>query len=325
MPLPSDYYFDDDSLPEDLERKTASGGVVTMSGQGMRFVLQLGSTMALARLLTPDDFGLIGMVMVVVSFLNMFKDFGLSEATIQRSEITREEVSNLFWVNIAVTLFLTLCVCLCAPMVATFYGREELASLTVVLASFMILQGAGLQHRALITRKMEFMKLAVVETGAMLVGVIVAVVLACYGFSYWALAGQVGAVALVSLIGFLVFCRWLPSKPSASVSIRPYLKYGGNLAGFNLVNFFSRNADKIMIGYAWGSGALGIYTKAYGLLMLPLQQINAPMTKVMLPVLSRLQGNPQEYRGYYLKAVGYIIALTFPIVGFFWRVVILSY
>ena len=124
-----------------------------MSGQGFRIVLQLGSTMVLARLLTPDDFGLIGMVMIVVSFLNMFKDFGLSQATIQRSEITREEVSNLFWVNIAVTVFLTLCVALCAPLVASFYGRAELASLTVVLASFMILQGAGLQHRALITQK----------------------------------------------------------------------------------------------------------------------------------------------------------------------------
>ena len=317
MPLLSDYYFNDDSLPEDLGRKTASGGIVTMSGQGIRFFLQLGSTMVLARLLTPDDFGLIGMVMIVISFLNMFNDFGLSQATIQRSQITREEVSNLFWVNLAVTIFLTLCVSLCAPMVATFYGREELALLTVALASFMILQGAGLQHRALITRKMEFMKLAAVETGAMLVGVIVAVVLACYGFSYWALVGQVGAVALVSLIGLFVFCRWLPSKPSVSVSIRPYLKYGGNLGGFNLLNFFSRNADNIMIGYAWGGGALGLYTKAYSLLMQPLLQINAPMTKVMLPVLSRLQGNSQEYRSYYLKAVGYVIALTFPIVGFF--------
>lgn len=313
----SDRYFSADTNSSSLGSKTARGGIVTMSGQGFRIVLQLGSTMVLARLLTPDDFGLIGMVMIVVSFLNMFKDFGLSQATIQRSEITREEVSNLFWVNIAVTVFLTLCVALCAPLVASFYGRAELASLTVVLASFMILQGAGLQHRALITRKMEFMKLAVVETGAMLVGVIVAVSLAYYGFSYWALVGQVGAVSLVSLIGFLVLCRWLPSRPSASVSIRPYLKYGGNLAGFNLLNFFSRNADNIMIGYAWGGGPLGIYTKAYGLLMLPLQQINAPMTKVMLPVLSRLQGNSQEYRSYYLKAVAYIIALTFPIVGLF--------
>ncbi len=318
MSLHSDKYFDSSSPSQDLGKRTAHGGIVTMSGQGLRFVIQLCSTMVLARLLTPDDFGLMGMVMIVVGFLNMFKDIGLSQASIQRLEITREEVSNLFWVNIAVTVFLAWCVALCAPMIASFYGREELASLTVVLASFVILEGAGLQHRALINRKMEFIKLAVVETGAMFVGVIVAIVLACYGFSYWALVGQVGAIALVSLVGILVSCRWLPSRPSASVSIRPYLKYGGNLAGFNLLNFFSRNADNLMIGYAWGGGALGIYTKAYGLLAMPLQQINGPMTKVMLPVLSLLQGDSQRYRSYYLKAVGYIIALTFPIVGFFW-------
>lgn len=288
-----------------------------MSGQGLRFLLQLGSTMVLARLLTPDDFGLIGMVMVVISFVNMFKDLGLSQATIQRSNITREEVSNLFWVNLAVTVLLALCVALCAPVIASFYGREELAPLTVALALVIILQGVSLQHRALITRKMEFLKLTLIETGAMLAGVLVAIAIASYGFSYWALVAQVSAAAIVSSIGFFLFCRWLPSKPSLSVSIRPYLTYGGNLAGFNLLNFFSRNADNIMIGYAWGAGALGIYTKAYGLLLLPLQQVNDPMTKVMVPVLSRLQDNPKEYRNYYLKAVGYTIALTFPIVGLF--------
>lgn len=317
MSLNSDQYFNDESLSQGLGHKTARGGIVTMLGQGFRFVLQLGSTMVLARLLTPDDFGLIGMVMIVVNFLNMLKDFGLSQATIQRPSITRGEVSNLFWVNLAVSSFIALCVALCAPLVASFYGRGELTSLTVFLAFFMILQGVSLQHRALITRKMEFLKLAVVECGAMLVGVVVAVLMAFYGFSYWALVGQAGAVAVAGSLGCFLCCRWFPSKPSLSVSVRPYLKYGGNLAGFNLLNFFSRNTDNIMIGYTWGAGPLGVYTKAYSLLMLPLQQINGPMTKVMLPVLSQLQDSAEEYRRYYLKAVGYTIALTFPIVGLF--------
>jgi O-antigen/teichoic acid export membrane protein len=317
MFLHSDQYFNNDSLSQDLGRKTARGGIVTMSGQGIRFVLRLGSTMVLARLLTPDDFGLIGMVMIVVNFLDMLKEFGLSQATIQRSSITRGEVSNLFWVNLAVSSFLALFVTLCAPLVASFYGRSELTSLTICLGLFMVLQGVGLQHRALITRKMEFVKLALVESGAMLAGVIVAVLMSLYGFSYWALVGQSGAVAIASSLGCFYCCRWLPSKPSSAVSIRPYLKYGGNLAGFNLLNFFSRNADNIMIGYVWGAGSLGVYSKAYSLLMMPLQQINGPMTKVMLPVLSQLQDSAEEYRRYYLKAVGYTMALTFPIVGLF--------
>lgn len=315
--LQSDQYFDSSISSQELGKKTARGGIVTMSGQGIRFVLQLGSTMVLARLLTPDDFGLIGMVMIVVNLLNMFKDFGLTQATIQRPSITREEISNLFWVNLAVSSLLALCVALSAPWIASFYGRDELIPLTISLAFFMIIQGVGLQHRALITRKMQFLKLAVVESVAMLAGVIVAVWMALYGYSYWALVGQAGAAAVVGSLGCFLCCRWLPSKPLPSVSIRPYLKYGSNLAGFNLLNFFSRNADNIMIGYTWGAGPLGVYTKAYSLLMLPLQQINGPMTKVMLPVLSRLQGNEQEYRSYYLKAVGYTIALTFPIVGLF--------
>lgn len=317
MSLESDQYFNNDSLSQDLGRKTARGSIVTVSAQGVRFVLQLGSTMVLARLLTPGDFGLIGMVMIVVNLLNMLKDFGLSQATIQRSSITRAEVSNLFWVSLTVSCFLALCVALCAPLIASFYGRDELVDLIIFLAFFMVVQGLGLQHRALITRKMEFIKLAIVESCAMLAGVIVAIVMAFYGFSYWSLVGQAGAVAVASSFGCFFCCRWLPSSPSFSISVRPYLKYGGNLAGFNLLNFFSRNADNVMIGYAWGAGPLGLYTKAYSLLMLPLQQINGPMTKVMLPVLSQLQDCPEEYKRYYLKAVGYTIALTFPIVGLF--------
>ena len=180
----------------------------------------------------------------------------------------------------------------------------------------MILQGAGLQHRALITRKMEFMKLALVETGAMLVGVIVAVVLAYYSFSYWALVGQVGATALVSLIGFLVFCPWSPSKPSVYVSIRPYLKYGGNLAGFNTLNFFSRNADNIMIGYYLGASQLGEYSRAYQLLMFPIQQINAPLNMVMLPALSRLIENDKSYVKMYREGLRFVGYISIPAVVF---------
>jgi len=314
----SDQYFESPDCEKSLAQSTARGGAVMMGGQGARFVMQLASTMVLARLLTPDDFGLIGMVTVILNFLNMFKDFGLSQATIQRSKITRQEISNLFWLNLAVSLFLGCIVAVTAPLVARFYSRPELTHITVVLALFLIFQGIVLQHRALLTRRMKFVHLAGIDVFSMLTGVIVAILMAWYGYSYWALVGQVGGTVLADCVGVIVLCRWQPSIPRWKVSVRPYMKYGLNLAGFNLLNFFSRNADNIMIGHKMGGGALGLYAKAYSLLMLPIIQVNTPMTKVMLPALSRLQSDPERYRLAYLRAISVVISVTFPIVGFFW-------
>src|SRR5450756_4527 len=108
-------------LTQDLRRRTARGGFVTLTGQGARFMLQLGSTMALARLLTPADFGLVAMVTAVTGFLTLFKDLGLSEATVQKQEIDQGEVSTLFWVNVAASAFLTLVVLALAPVLARLY------------------------------------------------------------------------------------------------------------------------------------------------------------------------------------------------------------
>ncbi|QQL46441.1 oligosaccharide flippase family protein [Sulfuriroseicoccus oceanibius] len=99
------------------------------------------------------------------------------------------------------------------------------------------------------------------------------------------------------------------------MSVRPYIRYGLNLAGFNVLNYFSRNADNVLVGWRFGGAALGYYSKAYSLLMLPLSQINSPMTKIMLPALSRLQDDPQAYKIVYLKSVTVVLALGFPIVG----------
>lgn len=313
----SDRYFRSISDVRELAQKTSRGGLVTVAGQGVNFILKLGSTMMLARLLVPGDFGLYGMVLIVLNFVQMFKDFGLSQALIQRPRITREEASNLFWVNVGLSIVIAFAVAACGPLLAKFYGRSELALMTVVMAGGMLISGFGLQHRALLIRNMHFGLLAIVETLAMVASIVVALTMAWLGFAHWALVSQALVVGLVGVLGLWSVCRWVPGLWDRGISIRPYLKYGGNLAGFNLLNFFSRNADNMMIGYVCGAGPLGLYTKAYDLLMLPLVQINGPMTKVMLPALSRLLGDDEAYRRFYLKAVGLTISFTFPIVGAF--------
>src|SRR6266487_5575050 len=171
----SEEHFATAHLLADLKRRTISSGFVTISAQAAKFLLTLGSTMILARLLTPRDFGLVAMVTTVVGFLRVFKDAGLSIATVQRERITHAQVSNLFWVNVAVSALGSLIVAVSAPVIAWFYRDSRLISITLLLSITFIISGATVQHRALLNRQMRFKALALIEVGSMAVGVLVGV------------------------------------------------------------------------------------------------------------------------------------------------------
>jgi len=312
----SDRYFDSSTLTRDLGRRTARGGIVTLGGQGARFLLQMASTVVLARLLTPEDFGLIGMVTVFVNFVGLFKDFGLSQATVQRPQITRQQVSNLFWINVVVSLLLGLLMGSLAPSVAWFYGRDELVLVTTVLGGMVALQGFGLQHRALMMRTMEFGKLAVIGVVAQAFAALIGIAMALLDYGYWALVGVSITNALIETALCVTVTCWSPGRFRRGVGTLPYLTYGGNLFGFNLVNFFARNADGVLIGRVLGAEPLGLYNVAYRLLLLPMQHVNGPLKAPFLSALSRLQHQPQRYRTAYIRGLKATAMLTIPIVVF---------
>lgn len=310
----SDRYFGANSCLATSGATAAKGVFVTLSSQAAKFVLQFGSIMVMARLLAPEDFGLVAMVSVFVNFLSMFKDFGLSQAVVQSKEIERGQVSSLFWINIGICLCISLSMLLVAPAVARFYEREELVHVTMLLGAGIAFQSVGLQHRALLLRAMQFVKVEVVEVLAMLVALSVAVCLAISGYTYWALVWQAVSQALVLSLGYIIACRWLPGRFSSFRECLHLLRFGGGVFSFNLVNYFSRNADNILVGKFLGAGALGLYGKAYQLLSLPMQQVTSPISKVVFPSLSRLQDNASEFRSQYLQFLRMITLINVPIV-----------
>src|SRR5438105_2021958 len=180
-------HFKTDHLLRNLKGHTISSGAVTVSAQGGKFFLSLVSTMILARLLTPRDFGLVAMVTTITGFLRVFKDAGLSIATVQRERITHAQVSNLFWINLTVSALCTLVMAASAPLVARFYQNERLISVTLLLAITFLISGSTVQHQALLKRQMRFKALALIELGSMTVGVLVGVVMALSGYRYWSL------------------------------------------------------------------------------------------------------------------------------------------
>ena len=312
----NEQFFNTDSLKQELKQRSIRGGAVTIFAQGSKFILQMGSTVILARLLVPEDYGLIGMVAVVIGFAELFKDLGLANATVQKKEINHEQVSTLFWINFVISCLTAIVVVLLAPVVSWFYQESRLTSITIALASIFLFGGLTVQHQALLRRQMQFGDLAKIEIIATLFSIVTAIIAAWYGWGYWALVLMQIVIAIINLIGVWLACSWRPGLPVMKSGIKSMLAFGGNLTGFNLVNYFSRNLDNILIGRYWGSQQLGIYEKAYQLVLLPVQQINTPITNVALPALSSLQNNPEQYRKYYYQAILLISTLGMPMIAF---------
>ena len=181
------HHFATDHLLTNLRQRTISSGLITAAAQGAQFFLNLAYIMVLARLLVPQDFGLFAMVTTVMGFLRIFQDAGLSTATVQRQEITHAQVSNLFWVNVAVGGVITLLVAASAPAVAWFYREPRLIGITLVLSITFVLTSSAVQHIALLNRQMRFGVIAMIDVVSMLAGYLTGIGMALSGYGYWAL------------------------------------------------------------------------------------------------------------------------------------------
>ncbi len=308
-------HFSTDHLKTDLKGRSVRAGAVTVAAQVSRFVINLGSTAVLARILTPDDFGLIAMLFAVTAFVEMFRDMGLSSATIQRKDIDQSQVSALFWTNVAFSGLVSSLIILAAPWIAAYYGREELTNVGRVIGLTFFLGGLNAQHTALLARQMRFAPQAIVTVCAMFVGAIASIIAAYKGMGYWSLViGQV-ALAGASTIGIWSVSGWMPGRPRWDPSVGPMLKYGFNLAGFGFINTFARSFDSVLIGSNLGATQAGLYSKAYQFVLLPIQQINTPLSRVAMPALSRLQSDPAQYRRFFINAVGVTTFIGMPIVA----------
>ena len=309
-------YFMTDHLQADLAARTARGGAVTVVSHSLRFVITIAATAVMARLLKPSDYGLIGMVAFFTNFVAMFKDLGLSVATIQKSEVSREQVSTLFWLNVAFSIAITVLTIALAPLVAWFYGDPRLMAVTVVTAIGFVLGGLTVQHEALLRRQMRFFSLVSVVLISTIVGYVVGIFMAWRGFSYWSLVFSQLALLLTNTIGVWLVCRWRPGLPSRDSGVRSMLAFGRNFTGFSIINYFSRNLDNLLLGKVWGANELGLYNRAYQLMTLPIDQINEPITSVAIPALSRIKDDDERYRQAYLRMLEKIAMFTMPAIAF---------
>jgi len=311
---PSHEYFDTEHLTAAIGSRTARGGVVTIVSHGLKFALSIVATAILARLLTPQDYGLIGMVVVFTGFVAMFKDLGLSLATVQRPEISFDQISTLFWVNVSISVAITILMILLAPLIGWFYGEPRLTLITMVTATGFLLGGLAVQHEALLKRQMRFYALSIIAFLSMMIGYVVGIILAWRGASYWSLVFSQLALLASNTFGVWLMCRWRPGSPKRNTGVRSMLSFGGNVTGYALINYISKNCDNLIVGRFFGPQLLGLYSKSAQLLSLPTDQINEPLSTVAIPALSRLADSSERYRQAYLRIMEKIIMVTMPAV-----------
>ncbi len=292
----------------DLGRVAARGAGVTLAGQGARILLQMASVTVLARLLSPEDYGLLAVGLVVVGVGEVFRDLGLSTAAIRSPDLTTAQRDGLFWLNVAAGAVLGGLALAAAQPVAAVFGQPELADVVRCLSAVFLLNGLIAQYRAGLVRDLRFGPVAGVDLGAQLVALAVAVGAAAAGAGYWALVAQQLTQGAVVLVLVVALGRWVPGRPRRGVGLGPLVRFGGGLTGTHLVFYVGNNLDNLVLGLTAGPAALGVYNRGFQLLMTPLNQLRSPATTVAVPVLSRLQDDPGR-AGDYLRrsqlALGY--------------------
>lgn len=298
---------------QDLKQSVIRGGLAKLCSQGANFGVRIAALMVLARLLDPKDFGLVGMVAAFIGVLNLFRDFGLSAATIQRVRVTEEQISTLFWVNIFVGTALALILMALAPFVAGFYHEPRLVWVTIVLAFAFFFNGAGVQHSSILERQMRYTAISVIEIISLVISTCIGIAMAAAGFRYWALVATAVSGPLITTLCLWPTTGWVPGPPRLGVGLRSLVRFGGTVTLITALMYVAYNFEKVLLGRFWGAEAVGIYGRAYQLSNIPTDNLNSTLGGVAFSALSRVQDDPVRFRNYFLKGYSLIISLTIPI------------
>ncbi|WP_189575205.1 lipopolysaccharide biosynthesis protein [Marinobacter zhanjiangensis] len=310
MSTNTDHTFSNQHLEGNLKNHSVRSVGFTVSAQGLKLLFQVISITVLARLLQPEDFGLVAMVTVFTGLALAFMEGGLSMATIQRPHITHEQVSNLFWTNVGLGFLLGLIYIAASPLVALIYGEDRIIEIMCALSLFFLIGGLSVQHEAILKRQMNFKALAVIEVVANLVGVCVAISMAWYGFGYWSLVGQqIATITVMSIMRWLA-ARWTPGWISRGSGVRSLLGFGMNLTGANFVGYFATNITPFGIGLVGGAQPLGLYDRAFKLTSIPSKQLLPPVFNVFQSALARVAEDEHRLRSAIISLAGKIALTT---------------
>ena len=294
--------------------RTAGRGVMwALGSQWASFASQVVALVVLARLISPFEFGLVGMALTFTVFADQFRGMGLSQAIITRDDLTLRQVNGLFWINAGAGVLLAGVMVGLAPVAVLFYGEDQLLGIMAVLALSYVFSGLSVQPSALLARQLSFRAIALRDTAARVLANTAAVVLGVMGAGYWALVAQ-QVLTQVLLAAFVwLAISWRPQRPGGFRESRSLLSFGLGVTIADFAVAASRNGDYVLVGRFLGASALGYYTRAYNLVMLPVRQLKTPLGNVVIPMLSTLLAEPARYVRLYRATVSGLSHVGMPL------------
>lgn len=313
-------YLKTDGIRSDLKRRSLRSGFITFAAQPVKLALGIGTTAILARLLTPADFGLVAMVAPVFVFVDSLSNLGLETATIQNSNLSRKQVSSVFWFSLQVNLLIIALAVAISPLLNRLYGETKLIGITAVMAVGALSFCLSSQHLSLLKRQMCFGTLTAIEVIALVLGASSSIVAALMGWGYWALVLQVTVMQIVQGIAYWLVCPWRPTNfvwgHQLDIDLKHMVSYGAHLTGFRFLTRVGMQLDRITIGAVGGASALGLYQVAYQWAYFPFFQIYYPLFDVAVSSLSRTHEHPDRYRLYCCRILMLLYSLCMPALAF---------
>jgi O-antigen/teichoic acid export membrane protein len=305
-------YFEDHRESKDLGRVALRGGLVSVAMQYSTGVLQVVTAIVLARILAPEDFGIVAILTVLTSFAPLLIDFGLGDATAQRKKITQGEVSSLFWASAGIGLAIAIVVAACSPLIAWLYREPRLETIALFSATTFVLLGLSSQHLALLRRTMQFGKIAQIQISSNVLGTAVAIVIAFCGYGYWALVFRPIASSLCIAIGAWIACRWRPGFPVFDNEVKSMIRFGLHVVAFSVTYTLAKAVDRIGLGLFYRPDQVGYYQNATILYENSIFSVLAQLHTVGSAALSKLQSNPAALRQKYEAALSALAFFVMP-------------
>ncbi|WP_214228890.1 MOP flippase family protein [Pedobacter sp. B4-66] len=270
-------------------------------------------TGVLARLISPADFGLLAMVTLAIGFLNVLKDFGFGAALIQKKEVSDDEYSTVFWINLIIGCFLTLIVFFSAPFIASFFKESKLENVTKILSFTFIINSIGIVWNNKLLKDVAFKQIFYRSIISTIISGVCAIILAFYKYGILALIAQTYIALILNTYLNYLHVKWVPNRSIKKVYIKDLIKFGLPLLADQSINYWVRNIDNLLVGRTLGKDTLAYYNKAYSLMLLPVRQLTGTLAKVLFPSFSLIQDNKEQIANIYLKISRIIAFVAFPV------------
>jgi len=299
-------------MNQDLRSKTIKAiGHLGLGGM-LGKVVSLGVTLVMARLLSPEDYGLMAMAMVLVGFIGFFNEVGIGSAIVQKPVLEEEEVNGCFSFSMLASILLFGFTALLSMPAARFFGNPALQPMVVALATTFILGALGTVPTAFLRKNMHFKAIAGINIAALMLQSGIALALAWTGHGAWSLVWGFVASSLFQSLGAFWLSGWRPSSLRGLRAALDLVRYGLHITMTRIFWYLYSNADRVVVGRLLGDRQLGIYDMALSLATLPTSQVTTLVTNVSSPLFARLQQDLPQLRNFILHFTRGVAYVTYP-------------